>query len=1081
MRWIFAVIGLLLGAVAAGFGGALTGAVLGFGFGWMVSDRPVRPRFDGEAADPPPALPLEARVARLEQELATLKRELAYVRGGAAVPAAPAEGFPEVSPDAIATPVPAPALVSIPEPESATAAEVRAPSLTVPVPVPVAVVVPAAAQQSAPREQPPLSSPLLPTEPDFIQRAVSAARDWLLGGNSVVRAGILILFFGVAFLLKYAADNSMLPVEFRLAGVAAGAVALLLVGWRLRERRAGYALVLQGGGVGVLYLTVFAATKLYGLLPAAAAFPLLVAICALAGGLAVLQNAAVLAFTGSAGGFLAPVLISTGGGSHVMLFSYYALLNAGIFAIAWFKAWRQLNLLGFAFTFGIGTAWGALNYRPELLATTEPFLILFLLMYTGIALLYALRRQVSLKDYVDGTLVFGTPLLAMGLQAALVRHIPFAMAWSAVALAAFYLGLAAWLSARRDRLGMLFEAMLALGVIFATLAVPLAFDGRATSAVWALEGAAVVWVGVRQRRRLALASGLLLQLAAGAAFAAGSLFDATRLAWPVLNSRYVGTLLLAVSGVFSGWRLHGRPEARAWFAPSAPLGLAAAAWGLLWWLGGGVAEIHHWADVLDWQPRAMLETLALFVVLSAWLAHLARRVLAWPLAGVPALAMAPLLAGLAVFSCAIWSASPLLGAGAPAWLAVFGAAWLLLWRQQGGERESLLAPMHTLLFWTLCVLLSTEAYWRLRAYVPEGAWSWSAWAYGYGALLALLSAWGWRLPWPVARFARAYLLWGALPLAALLWLWSIASVASDGDAAPLFYLPLLNPLDVAQLLAMLAVALWQRRLAAQGLAPRPRVLEYAALATVFLWFNAALLRTLHHRFGIGYDVIDVLRSVNLQLVFLAGWGGFALAGLLWARRDSLLRLFAVASAPLVVLMWLWTLYANLTQAGAILGWLPLLNPLDLVQVLVYGVAALWLVRARRIGVPVEPYADGLKGIAAATVFLWLNAMLLRTLHHWSGVPYTLEALGSSTLVQASLSVFWTVLALIAMVVATRRGTRALWFIGGALLGVTVVKLFLFDLSFLKGIERIISFIGVGVLLLLIGYFSPLPPKAKEAT
>ncbi|GAB7544745.1 DUF2339 domain-containing protein [Cupriavidus sp. 8B] len=927
----------MLGMVVAGFGGALTGAVLGFGFGWMVSDRPTRHPGDGEAQGAP-ADPLEARVLRLEQELSTLKREMASLRGETvAIPSATSAPAAPGTAEAGEFPSSAPA-ASVPEPT---------PAIPMPIPVeapPASISTPAPAPAPAPARyvEPPLSSALGPREPDFVERAISAARGWLLGGNSVVRVGILILFFGVAFLLKYASDNAMLPVEFRLAGVAAGAVLLLLAGWRLRERRAAYALVLQGGGVGVLYLTVFAATKLYGLLPAAAAFPLMVAICALAGGLAVLQNAPVLAFTGSAGGFLAPVLIATGGGSHVMLFSYYALLNAGIFAIAWFRAWRQLNLLGFAFTFGIGTAWGALNYRPELLATTEPFLILFFLMYTGIALRYALRRQVSLKDYVDGTLVFGTPLLAMGLQAALVRDIPFAMAWSAVALAAFYLGLAAWLAARRDRLGLLFEAVLALGVIFASLAVPLAFDGRTTSAVWAVEGAAVVWVGVRQQRRLALASGLLLQLAAGVAFAAGSLFEATQLAWPVLNSRYVGTLLLAVAGIFSGWRLHGRPEARAWSAPCAPLGLGAALWGLLWWLGGGVVEIQHWYGVRGWQVRVLLEMLALFVVLSAWLAHLARRVLAWPLASVPAQAMAPLLAVLAMLSSIVQSASPLLGFGALAWLAVFGAAYLLLWRQQDDERDALLAPMHALLFWTVCVLLSTEAYWRLRAYVPEGAWSWSAWAYGYGGLLALLSAWG----WPVARFSKAYLLWGALPLVALLWLWSIASVASDGDAAPLFYLPLLNPLDVAQLLAMLAVALWQHRLAAEGLATRPRALEYAAMGTVLLWFNA---------------------------------------------------------------------------------------------------------------------------------------VLLRTLHHWTGVPYTLQAMGGSTLVQASLSVFWTVLALITMVAATRRGARALWFAGGALLGVTVVKLFLFDLSFVKGIERIISFIGVGVLLLLIGYFSPLPPKEEEAT
>ncbi|MBL3921596.1 DUF2339 domain-containing protein, partial [Bacteroides thetaiotaomicron] len=86
---------------------------------------------------------------------------------------------------------------------------------------------------------------------------------------------------------------------------------------------------------------------------------------------------------GSAGGFLAPVLLSTGQGNHVALFSYYALLNAGIFAIAWFKAWRPLNLLGFVFTFTIGSAWGVTAYRPALFASTEPFLILFFLMYVG--------------------------------------------------------------------------------------------------------------------------------------------------------------------------------------------------------------------------------------------------------------------------------------------------------------------------------------------------------------------------------------------------------------------------------------------------------------------------------------------------------------------------------------------------------------------------------------------------------------------------------------------------------------------------------------------------------------------------
>src|SRR5262249_40525268 len=159
----------------------------------------------------------------------------------------------------------------------------------------------------------------------------------LAGGNTVVRVGVIILFFGVAFLLKYAHERFDLPIELRLAGVALGGLVLLGLGWRLRERRAGYALTLQGGGIGILYFVIFAAFRLYNPLPPVPAFVLLVAVAALSATIAVVQDALALAVLGTSGGFLAPILASTGSGSHVTLFSYYAVLNAGILAIAWFK------------------------------------------------------------------------------------------------------------------------------------------------------------------------------------------------------------------------------------------------------------------------------------------------------------------------------------------------------------------------------------------------------------------------------------------------------------------------------------------------------------------------------------------------------------------------------------------------------------------------------------------------------------------------------------------------------------------------------------------------------------------------
>ena len=318
-------------------------------------------------------------------------------------------------------------------------------------------------------------------------------------GNVVVRIGLIVLFFGVGFLIKYASERNYFPIELRLTGIALAGVAMLVLGWRLRGKRSTYALLMQGGAIGVMYLTVFAALK-YGTIASAFALAVMLALVVLSAILAVLQDAKSLALFGAAGGFLAPVLTSTGGGSHVMLFSYYALLNVGIVGIAWFRSWRELNLLGFVFTFVIGSVWGAKYYQPVFFATVEPFLILFFVFYVVISVLFATRQPPQLKGYVDGSLVFGVPLVGFALQAALVHDVNSELAFSALALGVFYALFATGLWKRSGAgLRLLVEAFLALAVVFGTLAIPLALDGRWTAAAWALEGAAMVWIGVRQQ------------------------------------------------------------------------------------------------------------------------------------------------------------------------------------------------------------------------------------------------------------------------------------------------------------------------------------------------------------------------------------------------------------------------------------------------------------------------------------------------------------------------------------------------------------------------------------------------------
>ena len=110
------------------------------------------------------------------------------------------------------------------------------------------------------------------------------------------------------------------------------------------------------------------------------------------------------------------------------------------------------------------------------------------------------------------------------------------------------------------------------------------------------------------------------------------------------------------------------------------------------------------------------------------------------------------------------------------------------------------------------------------------------------------------------------------------------------------------------------------------------------------------------------------------------------------------------------------------------------------------------------------------------VFVWLNAALIRTLHHNFGAPITPYGMTHSTLVQASISIFWGVLGFTAMTLAARQRWRHVWIVGATLMIVVVVKLFLVDLSNVGTVARITSFLTVGALLLVTGYLAPLPPR-----
>jgi uncharacterized membrane protein len=905
--------GVIGGALFSGFDGFALGLMVGAVAGWVAN--------------------LAGRVRQLEMGLEA--RSAADARRATETEAPQRAREREEAP-AVQPPVERPA----PAPRE----QARTGPATLPRPAPAVREPLPAARESAP--PPPRRTAVASNEPSPFDALLTNAWRWFTTGNVPVKVGVVLSLFGVAFLVKEGIDRQwlVLPIEFRLMFVALFGIGLLVFGWRLRARQRTYALSVQGGGIGVLFVTIYASYQLYDLLPSTLAFGLLVAVTAAAMALAVLQDSRALAVLGIVGGFMAPVLASSGSNNHVALFTYYAVLDLAILGIAWFKAWRLLNVLGFLFTFGIGTLWGAGTdgYDPSKFATTEPFLILFTLIYLVVPVLFAIRVEPPrLRGFVDSTLMFGTPIVAFALQNELVGDTKYGLAISAVALALAYVGMATYLyRTHREQLRVLVEAQLALGIAFLTIAVPLALDDALwTSAAWALEGAALTWLAFRQQRRLALVAGLALQAASAVAYVVKLPVAAE---WPLLNGPCLGALVLAFAGFFSARLFDPDREDRTGHgalteAFARAVSVLLLLWAAGWWFFAGIAEVDR-SVAYDYELAALLVFAAGTALLGIALASRLR----WPRLnwlGVTLWPSAILLTAVALLSVA----HPAEDFGWLAWTVVVGSMlWVLRAREALFTR--LAGALHAVAYWLVAGLLLWETHW-LVGRAAGGIWPEAA-VLALGAALVLATQRATTaVAWPFAAHPRSYLQAGCSALLAALTLVALMlNVSSSGEATPLPYLPLINPLELGSVLVLLALLKW---LGALG------------------------------------------------------------------RQNPDLEGAARARAP----------------------------------------------------------------VAGVAVWFLVTMTVARCVHHWAHVPYDVDSLAASTTFQTSLSIVWGIEGLAAMLTGARSRRRGVWVVGAALMSVVVAKLFLVDLGNTATLARVVSFLGVGVLLLVVGYFAPVPPRA----
>jgi uncharacterized membrane protein len=369
-----------------------------------------------------------------------------------------------------------------------------------------------AAPAAPPREEPPLfaeppsfqptlGEAELPKQPTTTLRDQWSSFEVTVGSKWLNWVGIVLVTFGILFFLKFAYDNEWIGPRGRIAvGVIVGAAAMV-VGEKARRR--GYPILfhtLTGGGLAALYGSIYFSFQVYQLTGQTFAFVLLLAVTALALAMSVVHTAPLICLFAQLGGFLSPILISTGQNHPVELFTFVAILNLATMGCAYAKNWRNVNVVAFAGTWLLYAGWAGKFYDDSQLGVALFFSCLFYLMFLVVPTLRAAARREPLAVQ-DLWLIAVNTVVEFSNNYTLLYWdyrpgLGLGVIVQALTLSAMY---AYW--ARRcpqdskTRVALLFGAL-----ALVTVAIPIQLRLYGIPIAWALEAVLVGFIGLQYRQ-----------------------------------------------------------------------------------------------------------------------------------------------------------------------------------------------------------------------------------------------------------------------------------------------------------------------------------------------------------------------------------------------------------------------------------------------------------------------------------------------------------------------------------------------------------------------------------------------------
>jgi uncharacterized membrane protein len=196
-----------------------------------------------------------------------------------------------------------------------------------------------------------------------------SSEQWI-GQRVLLAVGVIALILAAGYLLRLSFDRGWISPVMRCIGGVISGVAVGAIGWRLQPRYRTYGAALIGCGAAIIYLSVWAAARLYGVLPPTTGIIALALVSVALAMIAYAIDVEALGTTAALGAFFAPILLGQDRANAGLLLLYLACMAAGLGLVAARRRWRltmfvvALSYFGVAFSGASdrGPPWGLLFY-----------------------------------------------------------------------------------------------------------------------------------------------------------------------------------------------------------------------------------------------------------------------------------------------------------------------------------------------------------------------------------------------------------------------------------------------------------------------------------------------------------------------------------------------------------------------------------------------------------------------------------------------------------------------------------------------------------------------------------------------